>query len=294
MCAAIREVDIFARADWQMSLGERAALEGLVAQLSPELSIEIGTAEGGSLARIAAHSDEVHAIDVTRERLATHPDNARFHEGDSKVILPELLAELAEQERNVDFVLVDGDHTRAGVSADLRTLLASPAVARTVLLLHDSFNPDVRSGIESVAPGEHPKVIGCDLDFVPGRMAKLGSFADQLLGGFALILVDASAARRRRGLELGVWSLETAPVLFWDSYETMRRSAALTSDELPSSTETTPVTLDAANLEREHLRRIVTEMRSSWSWRVTAPLRRLGARLRGLRRRAQSRGPGDR
>ena len=64
--AALREIDIFTRPEWQMSLGERAVLEGLVAQLSPDLSIEVGTAEGGSLARIAAHSAEVHAIDLTR------------------------------------------------------------------------------------------------------------------------------------------------------------------------------------------------------------------------------------
>ena len=39
-----------------MSFGERAALEGVVAQVRPRLAVEIGTAAGGSLARIARYS----------------------------------------------------------------------------------------------------------------------------------------------------------------------------------------------------------------------------------------------
>src|SRR5690348_6240653 len=54
-------------AGWQMSFGERAALEGVLAQLRPRLAVEIGTAEGGSLERIAAYSEEVHSIDLTHE-----------------------------------------------------------------------------------------------------------------------------------------------------------------------------------------------------------------------------------
>ncbi len=40
-------------AGWQMSFGERAAFEGLLAQVKPRVAIEIGTAEGGSLKRLA-------------------------------------------------------------------------------------------------------------------------------------------------------------------------------------------------------------------------------------------------
>jgi hypothetical protein len=118
----VREAEIFARSDWQMTLGERAALDGVLAELSPRLAIEVGTAEGGSLARIAVHSAEVHAIDLTRERLAACPPNAHFHQGDSREVLP--------------------------------ALLESPAVQRTVILVHDSFNPEVRSGIESAGAAE--------------------------------------------------------------------------------------------------------------------------------------------
>lgn len=291
MCAAVSEVEILARPEWQMSLGERSALEGLVAQLSPELAIEIGTAEGGSLARIAEHSAEVHAVDLTRELLAELPPNASFHEGDSRVVLPALLAKLAAEGHNVDFVLVDGDHSCAGVRSDLEALLASPAIGRTVLLLHDSFNPEVRAGIESAGTADHPKVVGFDIDFVPGRMAKLDPLSDQLLGGFSLIIVDADAAREHRSVELGLWSLRPTPILLYDGYETALRSAELIAAHgTPAHpTRTAPVRLDAEHLGREQLRRELAAMRSSWSWRITAPLRALRARVRAARVRRRMR-----
>lgn len=204
-----------------MSHGERAALEGLVAQIAPDLAIEIGTAEGGSLERIAAHSGEVHSIDLSYENLARRPENAVLHEGDSGAVLPELLAALSADGRNVDFALVDGDHSEAGARNDLQALLDSPAVGRTLILLHDSFDADVRQGIRSVGLAEHPKVAGFDLDFVPGRVGKLGAFAGQLLGGFALVIVDDGSAEPVVGAELGLWSLQPDSILFHDCHETL-------------------------------------------------------------------------
>jgi Methyltransferase domain len=272
-----------------MSLGERAALAGLVAQLKPKLSIEIGTAEGGSLERIAAHSGEVHALDLSDELLVRCPPNATFHKGNSRTTLPKLLAGFAAERRNVDFVLVDGDHSSQGVRADLEALLASPAIARTLILLHDSFHPEVRSGIESVAPGENPKVAGFDLDFVPGRLGKLGGFADQFLGGFALVLVDdALSGRRGRKVELGFWSLNPTPILFHDAFTTLRRAAQLidAASVQRGPTKVAHVRLEPAHIARAQLQRELDSMRSSWSWRITAPLRAPKAWLRRLRRRA--------
>ena len=146
-----------------MAFGERAAIEGVVSQLRPHLAIEIGTAEGGSLERIAAHSAVVHAIDLTGELLTEIPGNVEFHEGASQDVLPPLLASLSGGD-GVDFALVDGDHTSNGARSDLTALLDSPAVSEAVILVHDSFNPDVRAGIEDVDLVAHPKVVAFDLD----------------------------------------------------------------------------------------------------------------------------------
>lgn len=51
--------------EWRMSLGERAALEGILASLRPATAIEIGTLQGGSLDTTAAHSDVVHSFDLS-------------------------------------------------------------------------------------------------------------------------------------------------------------------------------------------------------------------------------------
>jgi hypothetical protein len=199
-------VEIWSSLDWQMSLGERAALEGLLSQLKPGLSVEIGTAAGGSLTRIAAHSDEVHTIDLAAEP-GPIPANAAFHQGNSRVVLPELLNRFATDGRNVDFALVDGDHSKDGANADLTALLDSPAVARSLILVHDSANPGVRAGITT----EHPKVAGWDLDFVPGRVAGPGRWEGQAWGGFALLVV---AAEQLDGF--GLWALRPQAAFFAD------------------------------------------------------------------------------
>ncbi len=187
-------IGIFAARDWQMNFGDRAALEGVLSQLRPALTIEIGSAQGGSLARLAAHSEEVHAIDPRNVLESEPPANVTFHHGDSRELLAPLLERFAAEGRNVDLALVDGDHSIEGVKADLSDLLASPAVARTTILLHDSFNPWVRLGIEAVAPAAHPKVIYADPDLVTGRVATGETFDGQMWGGFALVLVDADGA----------------------------------------------------------------------------------------------------
>src|SRR5438445_13898392 len=102
-----------------MSLGERAALEGVLSQLKPALSFEIGTAEGGSLRCIARHSAEVHSFDlVAPEHDVASSANVILHTGDSHELLPAELARCAEPGRNLDFVLVDGDPSAEGGRRD--------------------------------------------------------------------------------------------------------------------------------------------------------------------------------
>ena len=186
---------IFEIDPWQMSFGERAALEGVLCQVKPRLAIEIGTAEGGSLSRIAVHSEEVHSIDLVRCP-APQPDNVILHVGDSRELLPELLDRFAGEGRAVDFVLVDGDHSRAGVRQDLLDLLGSAAISRTVILMHDTFNGEVRAGITDVDFASYPDVALVELDMTGGYMARSGPFEGQLWGGIGLAIVDPDAERR--------------------------------------------------------------------------------------------------
>jgi hypothetical protein len=190
---------LFAAEVLQMSYGERAALEGLLATSRPALAIEIGTAGGGSLQRLAHHSREVHTFDVKPAPLHQPFDNVTFHTGDSHVLLPRFLRTLTAEGRNVEFVLVDGDHSSEGVRRDVTDLLASDAVRRTTILIHDAMNPGVRQGLEAIPFESHAKVAYVELEFVPAHCLSWDPYRYQFWGGFGLVLVDADRGAPRGG-----------------------------------------------------------------------------------------------
>jgi hypothetical protein len=182
-------------ASWQMRYGERYVLEGVLCDLRPELAIEVGTARGGSLRRIAAHAREVHSFDVdpgVAAVVAALP-NATAHIGDSRETLPAFLAGAERDGRNVDFALVDGDHSSDGVRRDVEAVLASGACGRTVLMLHDTANEDVRRGLEELDLPSHPKVDLCLLDFFAGRLVVRDHvYSRQCWNGLGLVVLDAA------------------------------------------------------------------------------------------------------
>jgi len=184
-------VQIFADPVWQMSLGERAAVEGVLAQLEPARAIEIGSAQGACLRRIAAHAGEVHSFDLTPP-IGELPGNVIRHTGDSHELLPAFLAQLASQSRTVDFVLVDGDHAPAGVRQDVEDLLDSTALAQTVILIHDTANQRVRQGLDAVRFAAWPKVTHVELDWIPGQLFAESALRNELWYGLGLVVLDSS------------------------------------------------------------------------------------------------------
>ena len=174
-----------------MSLGERSAVEGVLTQLRPALAIEIGSMEGAGLRQIAAHAQEVHSFDLNPPSLPM-PNNVILHTGDSHELLPRFLAELSEQGRRVDFVIVDGDHTPDGVRQDIEDLLDSRAVARTVILIHDTANERVRQGVDAVHFAAWPKVAHVELDWIPGQLFAEPALRNELWYGIGLVLVDSA------------------------------------------------------------------------------------------------------
>jgi cephalosporin hydroxylase len=185
---------LFADTVHQMSFGERAALEGLLVDLRPRVSIEIGTYEGGSLMRIASHSQHVDTFDL--DDLVSHKDrlgNVTFYHGDSRVQLSLVLDRYAARGVTIDFVLIDGDHSPEGVRADLMNVLQSPACGRTVIVLHDTMNTGVRQGIESAGLATNPRVVYVELDLVAGYEFSGGDFDGQRWGGLGLVVTGDRA-----------------------------------------------------------------------------------------------------
>jgi hypothetical protein len=202
------DLDVTTERQWLMQLGERYALEGLLSQLHPRRSIEVGTYDGASLRRIAFHSTAVEAFDIN-PRCREHADrlsNVTFHLGDSAQTLPEVLARVAAEGRQVDFALVDGLHTYDAVTADARALLESPACEHTVIVFHDSAHFEVRRALEDLELGDHPKVGLCLLDFVPGFLIRDEPGIDETrrrqgFNGLGLVVRDAGRHGRPTGHE---------------------------------------------------------------------------------------------
>jgi len=288
-----------------MSLGERAAVEGILSQLRPALAIEIGTAEGACLQRIAAHAAEVHSFDLDAPSLPV-PDNVTLHTGDSHELLPRFLATLAEQGRNVDFVMVDGDHTPEGVRQDLEDLLDSPALARTVILVHDTANERVRAGVDAVRFAAWPKICEVDLDWIPGRLFAEALLRNELWYGLGLVLVDVTMPGHQSGSVYqqryhpsGPMLAETAeqfrsrarlPEGTRDELERIDRRISELSKELAVARTVNAMLnaeLEEANATRrdaearlshaeerlERADRTLEDVKGSASWRITKPLR---------------------
>ena len=90
------------------------------------------------------------------------------------MLLPQTLRALQEQHKQVDFALVDGDHSAEGVRRDAQALLEADACAKTVVVFHDAANEDVRAGLEAMRFCEQPRVALALLDFVPGYLRRVG------------------------------------------------------------------------------------------------------------------------
>jgi hypothetical protein len=276
-------LEIFSDSVWQMTLGERAAMEGVLAQRKAQLAIEIGTAEGGSLQRIAAHAEEVHSFDLVLPQISLEEmPNVTLHTGDSHKLLPEVLQKFADEGRNVDFVLVDGDHSADGVRSDLDDLLSSPAIADTVILIHDTMNEQVRSGLDAVRYMAYPKVAHVNLDFVPGYMFRDPDHRHELWGGLGVVVVDATRSAY----------FPSAPVVedrYYEAghyYPQLRDLVAARERGEPASPaearehRTLAEELNAVRAERDHYRGMSEAITGSMSWKLTAPLR---AAKRGAR-----------
>lgn len=198
---------------WQMTRCEKYAFASILEAAKPEVSVEIGTYRGGSLQIIAERSAKVYSIDLSsepRERLAGRFPNAELLTGDSRRLIPEVLAKIRERKEQLGFVLIDGDHSTEGVKADVEAVLRHAPTRPVYVVFHDSFHPPCRQGILAAAWQECPWVHYVEVDFVPG-VFHLEAFDTarprSMYGGLALALMlpeersgDLTVHESQRGL----------------------------------------------------------------------------------------------
>ncbi len=187
--------------EWFMTEVERLVLIGLLERIRPKVSIEIGTAAGGSLSALAKYSEMVYTLDLDpacRAEFGPRFPNVDFITGFSGETLPALIERLQETKAGLGFVLIDGDHSRAGVRQDIERLMRFKPVDPLYVVIHDSFNPECRKGMSEANWQANPFVHSVELDFVPGKLEADGS----MWCGFAL----ATILPERRQCELEIHS----------------------------------------------------------------------------------------
>lgn len=184
------------RLHWQMTAAERSVLQVILQRAAPSLSIEVGAYRGGSLQAISHYSREVISLDIdsaVETALGGRFPNVTIRIGDSTSVLPELVSELNAAGRNVGFVLIDADHSAEGVRRDIESLLRLNVRERLVILMHDSFNPDCRRGMQQANWAGNPHVHLVEIDFVTGSFHKKAVDTAQdrsMWGGFACAVLE--------------------------------------------------------------------------------------------------------
>ena len=179
--------------NWQMNDSERLALTALLHRLKPKCSIEIGTFKGGSLSLISQYSEMIFSIDIDPSVPANFRlfKNVSFLTGPSQVILPLLFAELDRQGIPVEFILIDGDHSAAGVKRDMNLVFGYEPKSPLFVMMHDSFNPGCRRGMKEANWKSARYLRWADLDFIPGRLVEHGGGGHgELWGGLGMMYFE--------------------------------------------------------------------------------------------------------
>jgi predicted O-methyltransferase YrrM len=152
-----------------LTRAERLLLFTLVFCLRPQRYLEIGTLEGGSALIVAAALDaldskgRIFCVDpapkVASEHLARLQARATFLQSHSPGILPQALRLAGGP---FDLVLIDGDHTYAGVLGDAHAVLPCTRPG-SYILFHDGFHPDVRRAIDDFVMAHGQEVVDLGL-----------------------------------------------------------------------------------------------------------------------------------
>lgn len=176
-----------------MTQFERLVFVALMERIRPSLAIEIGSRKGGSLQILDRLADRVISLDVdptVATRLSQQYPKVEFITGDSKLMLPQLLTALRDQQTLPEFIFIDGDHTEEGARVDVHNALSLAPRKRCWVLVHDTFNPEVRKGVFANCLDNYPHLHYADLDFAPGILLSSGPLKGEIWGGFSLFILE--------------------------------------------------------------------------------------------------------
>ena len=196
-----------------MTRAERLLVFTMTFTLRPARYLEIGTLRGGSALLVAAAMDALQTdgrlvcLDPEPQIAPADWDRLKHRTTLLRGFSPDALPEASRLAGgSFDLVLIDGDHTAAGVVRDATGVLPFLGPGAHVLF-HDCFNPDVARGIDEFV-GEHARRLrdfGAMTREISCERAPDGTKV--VWGGLRMVIVDptpAPAVHLLRAALLGV------------------------------------------------------------------------------------------
>lgn len=180
------------RDTWIMHEAERVMILSMLRQLRPQVAIDCGTAQGGSLSAISKYAKKVYTLDhdpACKEQFCDDYPNAEFIPGDVNQTLPRLMAQINDKNENLEFVLLDAQHNTEGVRNEINALLGYKPRHHLFIFIHDSFAPLCREGILSADWERCPWAHFVELDFVNGVFDCRGDGKGSMTCGLAFALL---------------------------------------------------------------------------------------------------------
>ncbi len=178
--------------NWLMTYAERSALTLLADRLRPAVAIEVGTHRGGSLAILAKYSAKVYSLELepwAHQNLSDKFSNVDFITGNSNNTLAPLLGEIRTRNEALSLILIDGSKHCEGETSDIERILDFEPAAPLFIVMHDSFNPEVRKGILGARWARSPYVHMVELDFVPGYLHDSVDVKNEMWSGLGLAVL---------------------------------------------------------------------------------------------------------
>lgn len=172
---------------WQMSYAEKASVLYLLGKMEKRsVAIEIGSYKGGFLRVLSQHFDKVYSCDIDHSPIDKGQfTNVEWIEGDSIKTLPKLIQQINDNGEDVNFILIDGDHSYETVLQDIHNVLLYQPKSEVILLIHDSWYEPSREAVNKANWNNSPYVHLVEKDFVTGDL--IGSDAGNFyVGGLAL------------------------------------------------------------------------------------------------------------
>jgi hypothetical protein len=187
------------------------------------------------------------------------------------------------------------------VRQDIEDLLDSPAVADTVILIHDTANEGVRRGVDAVRFAAWPKVSHVELDWIPGQLFAEPALRNELWYGLGLVVVDAARLAYQNG---SVYERRYQPAgpLLAEIRELVQARERVPPRALSARQEANQLRMRLARLsaartreaeleaeleplrEREQRAQLtLANITGSASWRMTQPLRRAKRAVRRIK-----------